>query len=275
MKKKTQQEETVKQEESSFEVEKPVSKGRKIANAVINWLLVIAIVIAAVCTYISFVNSSGNGVPSILGIRVFSVQTKSMYPTLDAGDLILSKGVADKSTLQVGDIITYWTVIDGERVLNTHRINNIFDGGGYRIFETRGDNNTTADPLTVHESEVVGRFAVRIPSVGKAFDYLQTSTGFLIVIVIPVFIFFLYYLVQFFRVLFEYQNLKNRLKYEQERGKAEDIIEAHERTAAEEKEAQRAALEAELREKLMAEIKASMASSAKPDEAEPKEEPKA
>ena len=33
-----------------------------------------------------------------------------------------------KKYLEKGDIITYWTVINGERVLNTHRIkqNNIF-----------------------------------------------------------------------------------------------------------------------------------------------------
>ena len=89
---------------------------------------------------------------------------------------------------------------------------------------------------------------------GKAFDYLQTSTGFLIVVVIPVFIFFLFHLIQFFRVLFEYQNVKNRIKYEQERGRTEDLV------AASQVDAQKAreALEAELREKLKAEILANM-----------------
>lgn len=251
-----------------MEIEKPVSKARRIMNGIINWLLVIAIVVAAICTYLSFVNTSGNGVPNILGVRFFSVQTKSMYPTLLPGDLIVGRG-ANTRELAVGDIITYWTVIDGERVLNTHRINQIFDGGEHLIFETRGDNNPTADPMVVHEAEVVGKYAGRLPGVGKVFDYLQTSTGFLVVIVIPVFIFFLYYLVQFFRVLFEYQSIKNRLKYEQERGKAEDIIEEHEKSMAEQKAEQRAALEAELREKLMAELKASMT---KPVEAPPAEE---
>ena len=89
-------------------------------------------------------------------------------------------------------------------------------------------------------------------------DYLQTSTGFLIVVVIPVFIFFLYHLVQFFRVLFEYQNVKNRIKYEQERGRTEDILEEQRKRAEEERERERARMEAELREQLRAELLADL-----------------
>jgi len=235
------------------------SKAKRILNAVVNAILVIAIALAAICTYVSFVSTSGNGVPSIFGVRIFSIQTESMYPTLLPGDLIFDVGVKDPGELRNGDIITYWTVINGERVLNTHRIHEIYDGGGYLIFATKGDNNTIADPLTVHESEIVGKYSLRIGGIGKVFDYLQTSTGFLIVIVIPVFLFFLFHLVQFFRVLFEYQNVKNRIKYEQERGRTEDLIAIQQRQQVDAQMEARAKMEAELRERLRAEIMASMA----------------
>lgn len=241
------------------------SKGKRIMNAVVNGILVLAIALAAVCTYVSFVSSSGNGVPSLFGIRVFSIQTESMYPTLLPGDLIFDTAVKEPEELRVGDVITYWTVINGERVLNTHRIHEIYDGGGYLIYATKGDNNTIADPLTVHESEVVGKYSFRVASLGKVFDYLQTSTGFLIVIVIPVFLFFLFHLIQFFRVLFAYQNVKNRIKYEQERGTAEDLIEKQKQQEAEAK----AKMEAEMRERLKAELLASMKQPAPVEEAAP------
>ena len=243
------------------------SKGKRILNAVINTLLVIAILLAAMCTYVSFVSSSGSGVPSLFGIRIFSIQTESMYPTLLPGDLIFDTGVKDPGELRTGDIITYWTVINGERALNTHRIHEIYDGGGYLIFATKGDNNTLADPLTVHESEIVGKYSGRVGGVGKVFDYLQTSTGFLIVIVIPVFLFFLFHLIQFFRVLFAYQNVKNRIKFEQERGATEDLLVAQQRAQAEAQAAARAKMEEEMREKLRAEIMASMQAK-KPEEPE-------
>ena len=247
------------------EQEKEEKKSKKVLNTVINVILIIAIVVAVIATYVSFVSTSGNGVPNIFGLRLLSIQTDSMYPTIDPGDLVLATGVKDPSKLKKksadyeGDIITYWTIINGERVLNTHRIVEIYDGGGYLIFQTKGDNNTLEDPLTVHESEVVGQYKAKIPGVGKVFDYLQTSTGFLIVVVIPVFLFFLFHLVQFFRVLFEYQNVKNRIKYEQERGRTEDLIAAAQTNATQTQAADRAAIEAELREKLKAELLASMA----------------
>lgn len=245
----------------------PKKKGKKIANTIINVILVIAIVIAAICTYVSFVSTSGNGVPSIFGIELLSIQTESMYPTLDPGDLILDKRVKNTADLKIGDIITYWTVIDGERVLNTHRIFEIYDGGNYLIFSTKGDKNEVQDPLTVHESEVVGKYTgIRLKGVGKAFDFLQTSLGFLIIVVVPVAIFFIYHLVQFFRVLFEYQSVKNRLIYEQERGKNEDIMDEEKQKLEQVKEEERAKLEAELREKLKAELLASNADKPAPEE---------
>ncbi|MCD8152056.1 MAG: signal peptidase I [Clostridiales bacterium] len=259
--------------------EEPVKKkspARRAISMILNVIMVVAIALAVFCTYVSFVSSSGNGVPNLFGVEFFSIQTDSMYPTLKSGDLIVGHTIKDTSSLEVGDIITYWTVIDGERVLNTHRINQIYDGGGYLIFETKGDNNSDVDSLTVHESEVVGQYVSRIGGVGKVFDYLQTSTGFLIVIVIPVAAFFVYQLIQFFRVLFEYQNVKNRLKYEQERGNTEEVLEQRKRTIEEEQQKQRAAIEAEVREKILREMLAEQAKVIAADgkaEAEPETKP--
>lgn len=241
------------------EDEAPVTKKKKvnkIINVVVNVILVLAIVFAVICTYVSFVTTSGNGVPSIFGLRLLSIQTPSMKPTINDGDLAIATSVKPED-IRPDDIITYWTVINGERVLNTHRVVNIYDGGGFLIFETKGDANTVVDTLTVHEREVVGKYQFRIPGLGKVFDYLQTGVGFFIVVVIPVFIFFIYHLVQFFRVLFEYQNVKNRIKFEQERDEAEAVAAKENEELTKQKE--RAALEEEIRAQLRAEMLAEMA----------------
>lgn len=255
-------------ENEEVEKQESGSKGRKVANTVINVILVVAIILAAFCTYTSYVSTSGHGVPSFFGISMLSIQTESMYPVLLPGDLIFDTPVDDAEDLRVGDIITYWTFINGERVLNTHRITGIFDGGDHLFFSTKGENNTLEDSLTVHEREIVGKYAFRVPGVGKVIDYLQTSTGFLLVIVLPVFIFFLFHLIQFFRALFEYQNVKNRIRYEQERGRTEDIIEEQKRKQDEE----RARIEAEIREKLRKELLESMKAETKSGQEEPKQE---
>ena len=262
--------------EEEIEVVKEESKGHKIVSGIINAVLVFAIALAAMSTYVSYVSTSGSGVPSIFGLQIFSIQTESMYPVLSPGDLIFDVSIKDARDLKKGDIVTYWTVINGESVLNTHTIYEIYESGEYLLFATKGENNTVADPMTVHESKLVGKYTnFKIPGLGKVFDYLQTSTGFLIVVVIPVFIFFLYYLVQFFRVLFEYQNVKNRIKYEQERGRTEDLLAAQEKMMQEKKAQERAALEAELREKLKAELMASMAATIPEEEPAPIVQPSA
>lgn len=247
-------------------------KTKKTINTVINVVLVVAIVFAAICTYISFVAADGKSVPSFLGIKILSVQTDSMKDTIMPGDLIIDAEIKDASELKIGDIITYWTIIEGKRVLNTHRIINIYDGGNFRIFETQGDNTTIADALTVHENEIEGKYVFRIPGVGKAVDYMQTPLGFFLVVVLPVLIFFIYHLIQFFRVLFEYQNVKMLIKYEQERGANEDIVAAAVRDEQQQEEIRRAAYEAELRKKLKAELLADIEREKAAQEQKPEDE---
>jgi capsular polysaccharide biosynthesis protein len=93
---------------------------------------------------------------------------------------------------------------------------------------------------------------------GKLVDYLQTAKGFFIVVVIPVLLFFIFHLVQFFRVLFEYQNVKMLIKYEKERGRTEDLIATQVNDEQLKEDMRRAAIAAELREKLKAELMADM-----------------
>ena len=90
--------------------------------------------------------------------NTYEIQTDSMYPTFRIGDVIEYEEV-DPGTLRVGDIIVYWTIRNGERVMNAHRIAAIYEfEEGTRIFETQGDANNAPDALTVHESEVIGKY---------------------------------------------------------------------------------------------------------------------
>ena len=168
----------------------PPKKKRKVLKIILAVasvkLVLILLVIGAIyfSWYLSYVSSSGSGTPSIMGKTYLSVQNDSMSPELMPGDLIIGTTSFDADELKVGDIITYWTVIDGERVLNTHRITAIYDGGGYLIFETKGDNNVSCDPLTVHEHEVVSLYTGSLSGVGYAADWLQSPTGFSTMVVV-------------------------------------------------------------------------------------------
>jgi signal peptidase I len=197
---------------------------KKTLGIIVNVILILAIVFGIFCSFTAFITKRGSGVPSFFGIKPFAIQSDSMVPFFNKGDLIIDKSVKDPSTLKVGDVITFWTVINGERALNSHRIVEIIDRDTYLYFTTKGDNNDIEDLIGVHQSEIVGKYITRIPNMGTVIDFLQTGTGFLIVIVIPVFLFFVYYLIQFFKSLFAYQTEKMRIKLEKElRGKEKSI----------------------------------------------------
>lgn len=198
-----------KQEIRNKEIEK---KGKNIIGWIINIVLIIALIFGAYFSYTAFMSSRGGEIPSVLGYKPFSIQSNSMSPTFEEGDLVISKSVDDYSELEVGDIITFWTIINGEQVLNTHRIIEITENEGYYYYTTQGDNNTSEDAMSVYYSEVEGVYITHIAGLGSVVDFLQTSTGFLLAIVLPVFLFFVYNLVNFFRVLFAYQAEKMRIQ---------------------------------------------------------------
>lgn len=98
---------------------------------------------------------------NLKGCKVITVVSKDMAPTINDGDTVLCKSIKNPAELSVGDIIAYWTVVDGQRVAYASRIKNIYnyDGAtGELIFETQDDNNENANPLTVHQSEILGEF---------------------------------------------------------------------------------------------------------------------
>lgn len=187
---------------------------KSIVNTIVNVLLVGIIIFGIFCSFTAFVSKAGSGVPSFFGIRPFAIQTDSMVPFFSKGDLVIDTVIRDYNDLEVGDVITFWTVIQGERVLNSHRIVQVDDYGNYLSFVTKGDNNTLEDYMTVHQSEIVGKYATHIKGLGTVIDFLQTSTGFLLVIVVPCALFFIYEIINFFRALFAYQAEKMRLMYQ-------------------------------------------------------------
>ena len=187
---------------------------KKVSNIILNTLLILIILFGVFCSFTAFVSKTGSGVPSIFGLRPFAIQTDSMEPFFSSGDLIIDTVVKDYNELQVGDVITFWTVIQGERVLNSHRIVQIDDYDTYLSFVTKGDNNSIEDAMTVHQSEIVGKYKTRIKGLGNVIDFLQTSKGFLIVIVVPCALFFIFEVISFFRALFAFQAEKMRMQFQ-------------------------------------------------------------
>jgi len=180
---------------------------KKAVKIIVNILAWVFLLLALLVTVIVFSAERNNGVSNIMGFMPMTVESNSMSPTFKKGDLIIVKEIDDVNDLKEGDVITYWTHIDGKRVKNTHRIVkvNLNDQGQLESFTTRGDNNNGIDDDTpASPNDIIGKWSgKKLAGCGKALDFLRTKKGFFMCIIIPMAIFFLFELYKFIVTLVE------------------------------------------------------------------------
>lgn len=170
-----------------------MAKAKKVIDIVIYVLLGFVFLVCVFVT-VSSINQKKNGVPSVFGYSVMTVQTESMQGTINKGDLIVTKLVNEKITdsLKEGDIISFYTVVDGERIIDTHRINDIKEEVGERFFETKGDNVDAIDDGYRSESDIVSVYKFRIAGLGYVVNFLRTTLGFFLCVFTPLAAFVIY-----------------------------------------------------------------------------------
>ncbi len=181
-----------------------MKKALKIIGNVVLWLIVI---LALLVTILVFSSSNSGGVPNIFGFIPLTVESQSMSPTFNEGDLIICKQIDDAKSLKVDDVITFWTLIDGKKVKNTHRIVSINDTGNSLSFITRGDNNPIDDDLPAYQAELIGKWTnIKLTGAGNIMAFLRTKVGFFVCILIPMALFFLFELYKFIVTVIKVKN---------------------------------------------------------------------
>ncbi len=178
-------------------------KTKKIVNIVVNVLVFVILAVALVITIFS-ISSSGKGYTEMFGKAYVAVQSGSMDAEKPAqyadkvdgfkkNDIVIIKVLTDeeKQLLEEGDVITFYTVINQQRVLNSHRIVGIAsnDVGAPLFYTTKGDANPTEDVSKVFLNDVVGKVEGKIGGLG----WFTSSTGFLVCIVVPSFLVVIYF----------------------------------------------------------------------------------
>lgn len=177
---------------------------KNVLKVIVDVLVWIVLIFALLTTIIVFSSGRNNDVANLLGYIPLTVESDSMKPTFQTDDLIICKEIDDINSLKEGDVITFWTIIEGRKVKNTHRIVRINDVDGVKSFDTRGDNNSLDDEIPVYAGDLIGKWTeVKLGGVGKVMSFLRTRTGFFVCIVIPMAIFFLVELYKFIVTLVE------------------------------------------------------------------------
>jgi len=120
------------------------------------------------------------------GIKLFTVQSGSMEPTIRKESLIISRPFTTYST---GEIVTFKSESDRQnknpKITTTHRIYKVELINNKLVFTTKGDANKSADAGTIDEGLIIGKEIFSIPLLGYPISFAKTKEGLIILIVIP------------------------------------------------------------------------------------------
>lgn len=181
---------------------------KKIINIVIDVIIILMLVFSALVAGLALASKS-DGIPNLFGYATLSVKSDSMVPEFSSGDLIISKITDENTEIQVGDVITFPITINGLETLNSHRVVKIDDLDGVPVYTTKGDNNTIEDAdLVVGPDALAVYTGTCLVGWGTAYDFLTSQTGFFIVVLLPLILFFIYEAIRVVRNLIAYNKEK-------------------------------------------------------------------
>lgn len=181
---------------------------------------------------------------SFFGITSLAVQSPSMSGTFEEGDLIFIDTNFDLEDVvsDEGVVITYWDSTLEE--YNTHRIVDIDpQANGVYFLTTKGDANPTNDRVRLRVTEdelddIIGVWNGRSWGGFGSFvdgftNFIKSSTGFFLLIVVPAVLFLGYEVYRFIKVYGDYSRKKGAI--DREALKEQAIAEAKKQLEEEQK----------------------------------------
>jgi signal peptidase len=160
-------------------------KALNIVKSILVWTFVGIAVIMMLFTLFS-VNTFDKTDRDVFGYKFFIVQTDSMSDTFRAGDIVIVNEI-DPTTLVAGDIITF--ISQNEDSFNetiTHKIRSLTkDENGEPAFVTYGTTTDSDDETVVTYPYILGKYSFHLPWIGRFFQFLKTTPGYIVCILVP------------------------------------------------------------------------------------------
>ena len=147
---------------------------RKIFNI---FITVILILLIALVVFIFITRMSGS-TPTLFGYSIFRVQTDSMTPTLNVGDVILVKE-CEPEDIKPGDIVTYrvtYGTLAGNTI--THRVAvEPEEREGVYYYQTKGDKEGASMDDEISFDVIEGKYVRTLPFVDKIYSFFLSPAG--------------------------------------------------------------------------------------------------
>lgn len=180
-----------------------LKRGFKTVYKIVSYtFIIILIIIAAFFVFYAISSKLAEKQNKKAQISLYTIISPSMTPSIKVYDVIMVKNV-DTNSLKPGDVITFYSTnafFGGTPI--THRIVEVLDvpetGIMYRV---KGDANEDADEEKVLPSNIIGKVLFRVPQLGKIQFFLASKTGWLVAILIPSILIFIYDIKKLIRLI--------------------------------------------------------------------------
>ena len=162
---------------------------KKIGKVAVDVLIVIVFIISVILVIANLTADKDNGEqPNVFGYVISSVQSESMSGTFEKGALVVGKIPDENTVIEKDAIISFYQKVNGNTIINTHRVVDVDNAGSTPIYQTQGDNREVCpvpdtDWKTINDVTAVYQF--HIPAVGGFIDFLKKPLGFVICLVLP------------------------------------------------------------------------------------------
>lgn len=124
-------------------------------------------------------------VPQVLGFNAYIIDSSSMEPTLNKGDIVYTERI-NPENLRKDDVIVFQpnqSRINEARVI--HRITEINSTPYGYEFVTKGDANVERDPGTTRDYRVIGKTIMSVPIIGYYIWFIERTPLLLFLLIIP------------------------------------------------------------------------------------------
>ena len=105
-----------------------------------------------------------------------AIGSQSMYPNISKGDVVIIDQFKNEERCKdvvVGEVL----VFKHNNIIIVHRVTDIKERNGRLIFNTKGDNNNSADVYDIDQSQVVGVAKFKIPLIGMPSVWLSETVN--------------------------------------------------------------------------------------------------
>lgn len=156
-----------------------MKKFKKVFNIVATVFTSLLFVLTIVVLIIGIRANSQNKIPKVFGYSYSAIVTGSMEPKIGVGDIVISKDI-DFEEIVIDDVIIYYSKNENKHIV--HRVIRIEEDGS---LVTKGDANSSEDPISVTKNIYEGKAVKVVPKVGNLIlNYRNLLFGIIILIFI-------------------------------------------------------------------------------------------